>query len=711
LRLPAGELLPFDIASTFEQGEAVGADLRRVEATLGRFASDHPYLLFDNAAIARIRQIAVADARLHARFARSLGEIPQRDGASDVRTFVKKRARCLITAAFVALTADGPRRHRALSVSRSILIALCAEPTWRERQVIRSFLDCAETAVAVACAYDWLYEHLSPDERQAIEQALLCQVLEPALAAFEDKSSLWTRRRDNCCLVSNCGIMVAALAVLRCHRRLASTVAQHSLCSAWNAFAAFAPDGAWPEGLSYWSLAVRHASLMVAALESTLSDSFGLADRPGFAATGDFVLHAAGPFGAAFDFGDSVRQFDVGALAWLAHRFRRPVDGWLLGDYDGWHLPFTMMWPAAAKTGPAELDLPTGKVFHSADLACFRNTWQNDAAARPVYLAIKGGNTRDDPSSSHLENRLLHSQADAGSFIVDGARHRWVTDLGGDDYDLPGYFDHGADGRTGPRWQYYRVRTAGHNTLVIDGLNQDPRARATMLGSSVEGGCKWVVYDLSPVYGRPPGSIRRGAALIGRQVVITDEIDPGVARDIVWTMHTSAEPVCVAGATASFRRGDDRLVVRILEPAAARFELTLPPAPRRFVLDDLRLLHGRPQTGCRGAPVRELARRDDEGERRGVGAPIRRLQIVLPAGARRLTVLLLPDCEDAEETALPVAPLDYWLARRPVRLATCVRPAKRMNRRRDPSRAPMVRFATGMIRQARGALRTGVDHV
>jgi hypothetical protein len=231
-----------------------------------------------------------------------------------------------------------------------------------------------------------------------------------------------------------------------------------------------------------------------------------------------------------------------------------------------------MMWPAEAKTGPAELDLPTGKVFQSADLACFRSTWQSDAAARPVYLAIKGGNARDEPpSSSHLENSLLHAQPDAGSFIVDGARHRWVIDLGGDDYDLPGYFDHGADGLTGPRWQYYRVRTAGHNTLVIDGHNQDPRARTTILGSSVESGCKWVVYDLSAVYGRPAGSIRRGAALIGRQVVITDEIDPNV-----------------------------------------------------------------------------------------------------PASARRLTVLLLPDCDDAEDTMLPVAPLDYWLARRPIRLTDCV---------------------------------------
>jgi hypothetical protein len=372
-----------------------------------------------------------------------------------------------------------------------------------------------------------------------------------------------------------------------------------------------------------------------------------------------------------------------------------------------------MMWPAEAKTGPVELDLPTGKVFHSADLACFRSTWQNDAAARPVYLAIKGGNARDEPpSSSPLENRLLHAQADAGSFIVDGARHRWVIDLGGDDYDLPGYFDHGADGSTGPRWQYYRLRTAGHNTLVIDGHNQDPRARTTMLGSSIESGCKWVVYDLSAVYGRPAGSIRRGAALIGRQVVITDEINPSVARDITWTMHTSAEPVCVAETAACFSHGEDRLVVRILEPAAARFELTWPPAPRRFVVEDPRLLHGRTETGRRGVPVDELARCDDDGERRAAGAPIRRLQIVLPAGARRLTVLLLPDCDDAEDTALPVAPLDYWLARRPVRLADWHSVGKKQTRRRrDLASGPMPRFATGMIAQPCGALRAGADLV
>ncbi len=256
--------------------------------------------------------------------------------------------------------------------------------------MIRSFLDCAETAVAVALAYDWLHPQLSIKERLAIEDAIRRIVLEPALSAYEDRTLLWPRLRDNCALVSHCGILVAALAVLPCYRALSAALARRCVVAAWDVFSAMAPDGGWREGLSYWSLAMRYAGLTVAALESTLGDSFGLAERPGFAQTGDFALHAAGPSGAAFNFGDSEQRYDRSPLAWFAHRFGRPIDGWLAGDGEGWSLPFRAIWPRRSQASPMTLRLPTGKVFRSVDLACFRSTWSAAApAARPVYLAIK----------------------------------------------------------------------------------------------------------------------------------------------------------------------------------------------------------------------------------------------------------------------------------------------------------------------------------
>jgi Heparinase II/III-like protein len=264
-----------------------------------------------------------------------------------------------------------------------------------------------------------------------------------------------------------------------------------------------------------------------------------------------------------------------------------------------------------------------------------------------------------------------------------------VIDLGPDDYNLPGYFDHGPDNRSGPRWRYYRTQTAGHNTLVIDGRNQIPNARARIIGNSVEGDCKWTVFDLSAAYGQPAGSIRRGAALIGRQVFIQDEIGPEVSGTITWAVHTTAEPVSIAGSVARFRFGDDRFVVRILEPGTARFELGFPPEARSFPIADVRQLHDRSTHAGGGARVSELPRRDDENGTHAAGALIRRLQIGWPTGARRLTVLLLPDCGD-HELALPVTPLDDWLARRPVRLASYSRPGYRTSGLGDPDRAPSV---------------------
>lgn len=678
--------MPLDHARSPGLAQAIGPDFQLIESAVAGFRKLHPYLLFEKTAIARVRKRAVKHPKLLARLENSLRNQASEPIDNELRAKIKRRSRCLIHVSFLALIREGVAREDALQAARKELAAFAAEASWKARPVIKSFLDCAEIAVAVSLAYDWLHSELSEKEREVIEEALRRHVLEPALAAYDDRFMLWPKRRDNCTLVSNSGILIASLAVLGRYPEIALQLIRRTLASSWTIFETLAPDGAWPEGLSYWSLAMRYAGLMVAALESALGRSFGLADRPGFAQTGDFALHAVGPFGAAFDFGDSEPRFDVSPLAWFAHRFKRPLDARLVDRYDGWYLPFTVIWAQRPKASSMTVEPPTGKVFHSGNLACFRNTWSIHPTARPVYLAIKGGNLPDDKASSSCpEDVLLHTQADAGSFIVDGARQRWVVDLGPDDYDLPGYFDHGADNRSGPRWRYYRTQAAGHNTLVIDGCNQIPNTRAPIIGSRVEGQCKWAVFDLSAAYGKPAGSIRRGAALIGRQVLIQDEIGPGVSGTIAWALHTGAEPVSVAGSVARFRSAENRFVVRILDPEAARFDLAFPPQPRSFPIADIRQLHGRSVVAGSGALVSELPRRADQEGKRAAGALIRRLQIVWPHGTRRLSVLLLPDCDD-EDFALPVTPLSEWLAGHPVRLARSPRPEYRAEVARAPRR-------------------------
>lgn len=683
--------MPLDSQRSLQLHQASGPDLEAIETALARFKSNHPRLLFDNRAIVRIRKRAIGYPKLLARLQSSLRDDTPVGGKQDFRTRIKCQSRRLIHIAFLALISDGMTRRDALHATRQALAGFTAEISWRPRPVIKSFLDCAEIAIAVSLAYDWLYCELSKEERHTIEESLFRHVLEPALAAYDDRFALWPKRRDNCTLVSNSGIQVSALAMLERYPEVSAPLIRKSLASSWRIFDALAPDGAWPEGLSYWSLAMRYAGLMVAALESTFGQSFGLADRPGFAQTGDFALHAVGPFGAAFNFGDSEPRFDVSALAWFAHRFKRSIDARLLDQYDGWYLPFLVIWADRPKADAARVNPPIGKVFRSGNLACFRNTWSTDAKARPVYLAIKGGNPSGNGtgSSPRPEDTVLHSQADAGSFVLDGARQRWIIDLGADDYDLPGYFDHGADSRSGSRWRYYRTQTAGHNTLVIDGRNQIPNARAPIIGDRVDGHDKWAVFDLSAAYGKPAGSIRRGAALIERQVFIQDEVGPEISSAIVWTVHTTAEPVSVAGSIARFRLGEDRFAVHILEPKTARFVLGFPPKPRSFPIADIRQLHGAAGLPAEGARVSELPRRADVKGKRAAGALIRRLQIVWPKGTRRLCVALMPDCDDGE-LPLPTAPLNEWLAGNPVHPTRCPRPIHWIEGARDNEWSPLI---------------------
>jgi Heparinase II/III-like protein len=678
--------LPFDNGSSFQSSESNCPAAKHVEAAVGKFKLNHPYLLLRRPAVALTQKYIRNNHKLSRRLeALRAANNPDQDG-TDTRTALKRQARRLINTSFMALISEGDAANEALRVSRGSLLEFASAPSWRRRPVIKSFLDCAEIAVAVSLAYDWLFDKLSKAERSAVEEAILRHVLEPAFSAYQDQSLLWPRRRDNCALVSNSGILIASLAVLHCYRDLSTKLIEQSLKSSRNSFKAFAPDGAWPEGLSYWSLAMRYAALMVAALESAFSTSFGLADEPGFAKTGDFVLHAVGPFGAAFNFGDSDLAFDAAPLAWFAHRFRRPMDAWLIRDYDGAHFALTAIWGSSCRAGPRPPSVPSGKVFRGNGLACFRNAWSPAPDAKPVYLAIKGGNysAAEGPACTRPEDVMLHMQADAGSFIVDGAKRRWVIDLGPDDYDLPGYFDHGADARSGSRWHYYRTQAAGHNTLSVNGSNQVPNAATPILGSRIEANHKWVVFDLSAAYGLPAGAIRRGAALIGRRVIIQDEIDPDVSTDIVWVVHTSADPASVVGSVARFRSGNDRFVARILEPSTARFELTFPPPPRAFPTTDARKMHGRPVPGG-GGWISELPRRDDGDERRAAGPLIKRLEIAWPRGARCLSVLLLPDCDDDEQT-WPVIPLDQWLAKRPNRSAQYPDPLHLTRRLRIPKR-------------------------
>ena len=170
--------------------------------------------------------------------------------------------------------------------------------------------------------------------------------------------------------------------------------------------------------------------------------------------------------------------------------------------------------------------MPLDKYFRDAEVGMFRSAW-NDRNA--LWVAFKAGS-----------NAVNHSHLDLGTFVLEALGQRWFVDLGADNYNLPGYF-----GRQ--RWDYYRLRAEGHNTLLINpgsGPDQDPRAATKIVRFEApgDGGSQSAVLDLTPAYAAHATKVQRTISLHDRRwVTIRDEIETQAPAEVWSLLHTPAD--------------------------------------------------------------------------------------------------------------------------------------------------------------------------
>lgn len=246
-------------------------------------------------------------------------------------------------------------------------------------------------------------------------------------------------------------------------------------------------------------------------------------------------------------------------MFWLARRFKNPVYGWHQHQYLEHPDALDLVWFDSVVRSPNAAGLPLDRLFGRTDVAFFRSAWEDEDA---IFVGFKGG-----------DNLAGHSHLDLGSFVLDALGHLWAVDLGRDDYDMPGYFGD-------RRWTYYRLRTESHNTLLIDGENQDLQAKAPVTRFISTPERAFAIAELSEAYPMVR-SARRGIALLEREhVLVQDEVAAHSPVDVLWGMLTPAQTEC-QGRTATLTQGGAHLQARILEPPDAVFELleANPPEP------------------------------------------------------------------------------------------------------------------------------------
>lgn len=130
---------------------------------------------------------------------------------------------------------------------------------------------------------------------------------------------------------------------------------------------------------------------------------------------------------------------------------------------------------------------------------------------------------------------------------------------------LPGYF--------GPqRWDYYRLNTLGHNTLLLNNASQvhPVVAPITVFNATATAAFDgFAIVDLTAAYAKPGTltSARRGfIALPGASVVvIVDELvfasgAPNPPLNLSWQLHTRAVPTPAGAGTLSLAAAEGRVV-------------------------------------------------------------------------------------------------------------------------------------------------------
>jgi len=449
---------------------------------------------------------------------------------------------------------DGGKPYAERAVKE--VLAIAAFEDWHPSH----FLDTAEMTHAAAIGYDWFYEILTAGERAMVRKAIIQKGLNLAAAGYRgDRVGWWARCDHNWNQVCNGGIGIGALAIADEEPELAAFILNSALASLPKAMRQYGPDGGWAEGPGYWGYATRYTAYFLAAMESALGTDFGLSKTPGFDKAGEFRFRFVGPTGLTFNYADAHEKAGSPAeMFWLARRFDQPLYAWHERQCQGEGDPLNLLWFDPRGDGPRTAKLPLDRVFRGVDVALLRGAWEDPEA---VFVGFKGG-----------DNKANHSHLDLGTFVLDALGQRWALDLGGDDYNLPGYFGK-------ERFTYYRLKTEGHNTLTIDGRNQDAAARAGIISFDSKPARAFAVTDLSAAYAGSARCVLRGIALLDRKhVLVQDEIETDRQAEVVWAMHTRAD-VKLGGGTADLTLDDVHLRARILSPAGATFEVVSAAQP------------------------------------------------------------------------------------------------------------------------------------
>ncbi|GAB4039303.1 heparinase II/III domain-containing protein [Spirosoma jeollabukense] len=515
-------------------------------------------------------------------------------------------------------------QEKYLKRAEQELLAVSAFSDWNPTH----FLDVAEMTMAVSIGYDWLYNALSAESRAAIKDAILKKGVEPSL---DTKFNSWLTVTNNWNQVCNAGMAYGAMAIYEDQPELAKRIINRSIESIVRPMGDYSPNGAYPEGYSYWGYGTSFNVMFISALDKLFGTDFGLSQKPGFLNSAGYMENMTGPTGDAFNYSDSGLNGELQpAMFWFANKLKDPSLLWEERRYltnpaetkrqvKDRLLPATLLWSNGISMDAIRAPKSTTWVGSgTTPVALMRTSWSDPAA---IFVGFKGGS----PGTNH-------AHMDAGSFVMDADGVRWAMDFGMQSYET--LESKGVDlwnkTQHSQRWEVFRYNNYVHNTLTINDSLQRVAGKAEITSASNTPLFMNATTDLTTVYKGSVAQAKRGIAIMNKDyVVVRDELETlPTATTVRWTMLTSAT-VTVTGNKAELTKDGKKLTLLVQEPATIELKTWPTDPPHDY-----------------DAPNPGTTR---------VG-----FEVTVPTKAKTaLTVLLIPE-KAATKIATNVQPLDQW---------------------------------------------------
>lgn len=456
------------------------------------------------------------------------------------------------------------------------LVAVCNFINWNPSH----FLDVAEMSLGVAIAVDWTQGNLPESTVQLAKKALL----EKAIQKSWRKNSKWkiAYGKTNWNQVCAGGLIAASLVIADEHPEIASKTIKRALEGLPNALATYGPDGAYPEGATYWDYATAFSITTNSMFESAFDTDFGAYDVPGFKESATFRLLSECPSGMYFNFSDCRDEQNANGNANLAYfamksgnaayfkteSFLKPIKRMeRLSRFDG----IGMFWIAQYKKQFLK-EMPTiWKGNGKNPVVIFKSNKENK---NQFYLGCKGGKAS-----------ISHGNMDAGSFVFELNGVRWSTDPGVQGYhDLEKTgFNLWSNNQNGDRWTLLTKNNYGHSTLTINNELFLNNAFAPLIDFK-DGDKPKASFDLTAVFG---DHIKKAERTFLKEsdtsLVIEDFLEfSDTTQLITWQMITTAEVEIIKGGAILTKGGKQLKLENVSHPNLTVSVISLDPSPLKL---------------------------------------------------------------------------------------------------------------------------------